>query len=284
MEGISAVGAIGASNFGHSQPLDIIILVFAAILNGGMVHRHVDTAYAHALSMSVQHIGSLGINGDVPLGSRNVVGSGKRYTYIILIFHAGKSGGNADSAHSHIENLSLVLAFVQGIDGDIFRSLDGAARDVDIRGTFVDDACVAHTYANAQTTSTSLYFDFRAITSLSLMGFEGDILARDIGIIKVYVRIVIRMDNGIRNTGGNAAAHRGIHILLKNVALFRCGHIDITRSRQSPAYLSMHALLLGVRGVRLIGWGRKAYGGIPCCIEILLVLRVQAEEPGLSLA
>ena len=277
MEGIGAIGAARACDFGCSQSLDIIILVLAAVLDGGMVHRHVDTAYAHALSMGVQHIGSLGINGDVPIGGRNIVGTGKRYAHIILIFHAGKGGGNGDSTHAHIEYVGFVLALVQGIDGDIFRALDGAACDINIRGSLVDDACIAYTYANAQSASTGLYFNFRAIACLSLMGFEGDILARDIGIIKGYIRIVVRMDDSIRDTGGNAAAHSGVHILLKNVTLLRSRHIDITRSRQCPAYLGMDALLPGIGRIRFVCWRGKTHDRISCRTEVA-VRGAEAEE------
>ena len=76
MERIGSESAIRPRDFGRSDPLDNIpFIVFFPVLDGGMVNRHIDAAYAYALGMGFQRIGFLRINGYI-FSSRNIGSSG----------------------------------------------------------------------------------------------------------------------------------------------------------------------------------------------------------------
>ena len=289
MEGIGSECAVRPRDFGRDVPRYYLsILVLLPVLNGGMVHRHIDAAYAYALCMGFQRIGFLCVNSD-GFSSRDVSGDNiirivlrvvQRNSHIAVIFHTGESGGDIHRGDAHIEDIGFVLALIQCVDGDIpFRAFDGAARDIDVRGALVDDAGIADAHADANSSGARFHFDLGAISLLRLPGFDGDILARDIGSVHGHVGVIVRMDDVICDSGGDTAAHRDLQIFLKNVVGVRRLHIDISRSRQSfPADLGMDALLPGIGRTLFICGRGKAYAHFLGLFEVALGLGVQTEE------
>ena len=271
MERISLERAIRARDFGHGVTLDyIFLIVLFAVLNGGMVYRHIDTTDTDTLSMGFERIGFLGVNSDI-FGSGNIVCSVQPDPNIVFIFHTGKGGGCIYRRNTHIKNLGFVLALVQGTYGNILRPLDGAVRDVHIRGSLIDYPRIAYAYTNTYSPGTCLHLNIGAFVCLRLFGFYGDVLARDAGFIHRHIGVVICMDNVVSYSGRDTAAHRDFQIFLENIAGVQRLHIDISRSRQSFfADLGMNPLLIGCRR-------GKTYLYISCPLEVA-VRALQAEE------
>ena len=234
MEGIGSERAVRSRDFCRSSPL---------VLNGGMVHRHIYAANAYALGMGFQHIGFFRVNDDA-IGSRDGIGSTQCYPDIAVTFHTGKGSCDIQGRDSHIGYLCAALAIVLRQNCNILRNGsarialfmiqagDGTARDIDIRTAFVDDARIAYAHAETRAYGDRCHSDVGtfAFFLLSLQGFDGDILASDRSLIKGHIRIVVHMDNGIRDAHGSAA-HSDSHIFLRNVAGLFCQHIDIVRGR-----------------------------------------------------
>ena len=107
---------------------------------------------------------------------------------------------------------------------------------------------------------------------MCLQGVDVDIFARDSSILKGNVRVVVGMDDGVRNIHGSAEARSDAHLFLMNVAGISRFHIHISGSRQgSPAAdRGVDALLPGIRRVLCINRRRKAYLYIPGIRQILI--------------
>ena len=273
MEGIGTEFAVCPRNFGRGVPFDDIpVFVFFPVLNGGMVHRHIDAADAYALGMGFQRVGFLCVNGDV-FSRRDVSGDNiiltvrrivQRNAYIAVVFHTGKGGSNVQCGDSHTEDIGSVFALVRCVDGDIFRTYgigniaapfrhaNSTARDIDIRTAPVDNAGVADTHTAKRAYSDRSHAHLGAVTLLRLQGVDVDVLARNGSAVQGHVRIVVGMDDGVRNVHGCSASCRDTHIFLINVAGVLSRHINISLSCQGSvaANLGMDAQLLGIRRFR----------------------------------
>ena len=280
MEGIGSECAVRPGNFGRGVPLDDLsaVLVLLPVLDGGMVHRHIDAADAHALSMGFQCVGFLRVNGHVP-GDGDVILPIQRYAHIAVIFHAGKGGGDVQRRHAHAEDIGPVLAFVFCADGHIPGAVDGTVRDINIRRAPVDDTGIAYAHAGKRAYGDCSHFHTGTIFCLSLQGIDIDILGRDSGFVHGHVRVVVRMDNGVRNIDGRSSGRSDAHIFRVNVAGLLRRYIYIIPGLQnSAADFRMDAHLPGIRRTLVVCGRSKADGRILCRFEVVLFRALQTVE------
>ena len=285
MEGIGRECAVRSRDVGRCVPLEYFsVFVLLPVLDGGVVHRHVDAADADALGMGFESVGSLRVDGDVLPGG-NVVRSGQRDAHIAVIFHAGKGGGDVQRGDAHAENLGFVLALVRRVDGDVLRTLDGAVRDIDVRCAPVHDARVADAHAAKGAHGDSRHPDVGALLAvlrrcLRLQSVDVDVLARDRGVVAHgHVGVVVRMDDGVRDVHRRGAGRRDAYIFRGNVTNIRRLHIDVVPRRQSGSVdFGMDAHFPGIGRIRFVCRRGKAYGRIPCFFKVALVRAVQAIE------
>ena len=304
MEGIGTECAVRSRNFGRNEPCIprrvTRLLNPSAVFDGGMVHRHIDAADAYALGMGFQRIGFLRVNGDVfssgDVGSFDVICTVlriiQRDTHIAIVFHAGKSSGDIQRGDAHAEDIGSVFALVRCVDGDIFRTYgignfaapfrqaDSTARDIDIRTAPVDDAGVADAHTAKRAYSDRSHAHLGAVTLLRLQGVDVDVLARDSRIGKGYVRVVVGMDDGIRNVHGCSAGRSDTYIFRGYVAGVLGGYIDIVTRCQGRAvsYGGMDALLPGIGGRRIVCRRVKVNTHIFECFEVFHIIIVHAVE------
>ena len=254
-----------AHDFGCGSPL---------VLDGGVVHRHIRAAHAYALGMGFQRVGFLRVDGDV-LGGGDFVFPGQRDPHIAGIFHVGKSESGLDQGNPRISNFSAAFALVVCVDSETPLAFNGAVRDIDVRRALVHYARVAYAHADASH-ADRVHIDLGAVARLR--SFDVDVLARDGSLVQCHVRVMVHMDDGVRDTRGHGAAHRDFRIFCGNVAgLFR-RQIDTLPARYRcyrcvTADLGMDALLLGS------GIGHREVGFLILCrFEVLLVRGGQAVE------
>ena len=207
---------VNARNFGRSSPL---------VIDGGMVHCHISAADAHALGMGFQCVIFLRIDGDT-FGSGDFTFSGQCDAHIPGIFHVGKGERSLGQRNPSISNFCTALALVVCVDGNIPLAFNVTVRDIDIRCALVHDASVANANANASHFDC-VHIDFGTVASLCLNGFDIDIIARNGSIIQCHIRVMVHMDDGIRNTGGHSATHSNFCIFGGNVTGLLCRHNDI---------------------------------------------------------
>ena len=124
-----------------------------------------------------------------------------------------------------------MFTLVQGGHSDIFRALDGAASDVNICGTFIDDTSISYSYPNTDGTGTGLHFNLRAFVLLGLLGLDGDVLACDGGPVHGHIGVVVGMNNIVSHRGRDTATNCYIQIFLENITGVLSRYIDIARSR-----------------------------------------------------
>ena len=169
-----------------------------------------------------------------------------------------------------------MLALVQCVDGYPFVisavacGFDGAARNIDIRAALVDDAGIADAHAAKSAYGDSRHAHLGAVALLRLQGVDINIFASYRSTVKGHIRVVVSMDDGVRNIHGCAEARSDAHLFLMNVTGVSRFHIHITGSCQfSPTTdRGVDALLPGIRRFIRIGRRRKAYAHILCIVEV----------------
>ena len=266
MEGIGSECAVRSCNFGSDVPRDSIS-VFSTILDGGMVHRHIDATDAYALGMGFQRIGFLRVNSNV-LSGGDVVRPAQCDAHIAVIFHAGKGGSDVQRRHTHAEDLGLVLAFVLRFYCDILYidilcALDIAVRYINIRRAPVDDTGIADAHAGKCAYSDRGHLYLGAFVRLRLQSIDVDILARDSGFVHGHVRVVVRVDNGVRNVNGSGTGRSDTYIFCENVAGILCSYFDIVScGEDNVADFGMDAHLPCIGRSRIVCRRSKTYAHV----------------------
>ena len=177
-----------------------------------------------------------------------------------------------------------MFALVRCVDGDISRACDFTARDIDIRAAPVHDARIANAHAAQCAHGHRRHPDIGALLAvlrlrLCLQSVDVDILTRNGGIVHRHVRIVVSMDDGVRNIDGGGAGRSDANIFHKNVAAVLRRHVDVVPGLQdSAAHFRMDAHLPGIGRRRIVSRRGKAYTRICRCVEIFLVRSIQAIE------